>query len=81
MRIVEVALEKYGAPVFVRHEIVHNKRVVESLALKGAVFVNELEEVDDKPVVFSAHGVARAVVDEAKRRNMIAIDATLPSCH
>ena len=79
VRIVEVALEKYGAPVFVRHEIVHNKRVVESLALKGAVFVNELEEVpDDKPVVFSAHGVARAVVDEAKRRNMIAIDATCP---
>ena len=79
VRIVEVALERYGAPVFVRHEIVHNKTVVDGLAAKGAVFVDELDEVPpDAPVVFSAHGVARAVVDEAKRRNMIAVDATCP---
>ena len=79
VRIVEVALEKYGAPVFVRHEIVHNKTVVDGLAAKGAIFVDELEEVPPHaPVVFSAHGVARAVVDEAERRNMIAVDATCP---
>ena len=79
IRIVEVALEKYGAPVFVRHEIVHNKTVVDGLAAKGAVFVDELDEVpQDAPVVFSAHGVARAVMDEAERRNMIAVDATCP---
>ncbi len=79
VRIVEVALEKYGPPVFVRHEIVHNKTVVDGLAAKGAVFVDELDEVPpDAPVVFSAHGVARSVVDEAKRRNMIAVDATCP---
>ena len=79
VRIVEVALEKYGAPVFVRHEIVHNKTVVDSLAAKGAIFVDELDEVPpDVPVVFSAHGVTRAVVDEAERRNMIAVDATCP---
>ena len=79
VRIVEVALEKYGTPVFVRHEIVHNKTVVDDLAAKGAVFVDELDEVPhDAPVVFSAHGVARAVVDEAERRNMIAVDATCP---
>ena len=79
VRIVEMALEKYGAPVFVRHEIVHNKTVVDGLAAKGAVFVDELDEVPpDAPVVFSAHGVARAVVDEAERRNMIAVDATCP---
>lgn len=79
VRIVEVALEKYGAPVFVRHEIVHNKTVVDGLAAKGAIFVDELDEVPpDRPVVFSAHGVARTVVDEAERRNMIAVDATCP---
>ncbi len=79
VRIVEVALEKYGAPVFVRHEIVHNKTVVDGLAAKGAVFVDELDEVPhNAPVVFSAHGVARTVVDEAERRNMIAVDATCP---
>ena len=79
VRIVEVALEKYGAPVFVRHEIVHNKTVVDGLAAKGAIFVDELDEVPpDAPVVFSAHGVARSVVDEAERRNMIAVDATCP---
>jgi 4-hydroxy-3-methylbut-2-enyl diphosphate reductase len=79
VRIVEVALKKYGAPVFVRHEIVHNKTVVDGLAAKGAIFVDELDEVPpDAPVVFSAHGVARSVVDEAERRNMIAVDATCP---
>jgi 4-hydroxy-3-methylbut-2-enyl diphosphate reductase len=79
VRIVEVALEKYGAPVYVRHEIVHNKTVVDSLAAKGAIFVDELDQVpEDAPVVFSAHGVARAVVTEAARRNMIAVDATCP---
>ena len=79
VRIVEIALEKFGAPVYVRHEIVHNKTVVDGLAAKGAIFVDELDEVPtDAPVVFSAHGVARAVVDEAERRNMIAVDATCP---
>ena len=79
VRIVEVALKKYGAPVYVRHEIVHNKTVVDDLAEKGAIFVNELDEVPtDAPVVFSAHGVARAVIREAERRNMIAVDATCP---
>ena len=79
VRIVEVALEKFGAPVYVRHEIVHNKTVVDGLAAKGAIFVDELDEVPtDAPVVFSAHGVARAVVNEAERRNMIAVDATCP---
>lgn len=79
VRIVEVALEKYGAPVYVRHEIVHNKHVVDGLSAKGAVFVEELDEVpEDAPVVFSAHGVAKSVVAEADRRNMIAVDATCP---
>ena len=79
VRIVEVALEKFGVPVYVRHEIVHNKTVVDGLAAKGAIFVDELDDVPtDAPVVFSAHGVARAVVDEAERRNMIAVDATCP---
>ncbi|MGB1863824.1 MAG: 4-hydroxy-3-methylbut-2-enyl diphosphate reductase [Candidatus Puniceispirillum sp.] len=79
VRIVEVALEKYGAPVYVRHEIVHNKTVVDDLASKGAVFVQELDEVPKgAPVVFSAHGVAKAVVAEAKAQNMIAVDATCP---
>ena len=79
VRIVEVALEKYGAPVYVRHEIVHNKTVVDDLADKGAVFVEELDEVPKgAPVVFSAHGVAKAVVAEAKEHKMIAVDATCP---
>lgn len=79
IRIVEVALEKYGAPVYVRHEIVHNKTVVDDLADKGAVFVEELDEVPKgAPVVFSAHGVAKAVVAEAKEHKMIAVDATCP---
>jgi 4-hydroxy-3-methylbut-2-en-1-yl diphosphate reductase len=77
---VEQALEKYGAPVYVRHEIVHNKYVVESLRQKGAVFVEELDEVpnDDRPVIFSAHGVPKAVREEAGQRKLFAIDATCP---
>ena len=79
VRIVEVALERFGAPVYVRHEIVHNRTVVDRLADMGAVFVAELDEVPEgAPVVFSAHGVSRAVTDEAERRNMIAVDATCP---
>ena len=79
VRIVEVALEKYGKPVYVRHEIVHNKSVVDELAAKGAVFVKELDEVPEgAPVVFSAHGVSRAVVAAADERRMIAVDATCP---
>ena len=73
------ALEKHGAPVYVRHEIVHNRHVVESLREKGAIFVEELEEVpDDVPVVFSAHGVPRSVFSEAESRNMPYLDATCP---
>ncbi|MCC6947794.1 MAG: 4-hydroxy-3-methylbut-2-enyl diphosphate reductase [Bradyrhizobiaceae bacterium] len=77
---VEQALEKYGPPVYVRHEIVHNKYVVESLRRKGAVFVEELDEVPDgdRPVIFSAHGVPKSVPDEAGRRQLFAIDATCP---
>ena len=79
VRIVEVALEKFSAPVYVRHEIVHNRTVVDRLADMGAVFVAELDQVPEgAPVVFSAHGVSRAVTDEAERRNMIAVDATCP---
>lgn len=79
VKIVEAALEKFGSPVYVRHEIVHNKTVVDTLADKGAVFVEELGEVPaGAPVVFSAHGVSRAVVDEANDRQMIAVDATCP---
>ena len=77
---VERALEKYGPPVYVRHEIVHNKYVVEGLRKKGAVFVEELDEVPDgdRPVIFSAHGVPKSVPDEASRRRLFAIDATCP---
>jgi 4-hydroxy-3-methylbut-2-enyl diphosphate reductase len=72
-------LEKYGAPVYVRHEIVHNRHVVESLRAKGAIFVDELDQVpDDAPVVFSAHGVPKAVPAEAERRKMVYVDATCP---
>ena len=79
IRIVEVALEKYGAPVYVRHEIVHNKRVVGDLAAKGAVFVKELDEVPTgAPVIFSAHGVAKSVHERADQEKMIALDATCP---
>ncbi len=77
--IVEKTLEKYGAPVYVRHEIVHNKFVVQSLAKKGAVFVEELDEVPDNvPVIFSAHGIAKSVLLEAQRRNLFYMDASCP---
>ena len=79
IKIVEMALEKWGAPVFVRHEIVHNKFVVDGLRAKGAVFVEELDDCPlDRPVIFSAHGVPKAVPAEAARRQMIAVDATCP---
>ncbi|WP_051329891.1 4-hydroxy-3-methylbut-2-enyl diphosphate reductase [Niveispirillum irakense] len=79
IQIVEVTLQKFGAPVYVRHEIVHNRFVVESLEAKGAVFVKELDEVpDDRPVIFSAHGVPKSIPAEAQRRNMIYVDATCP---
>ena len=79
IEIVEKALERYGSPVYVRHEIVHNKYVVEGLKAKGAIFVEELDEVpDDAPVVFSAHGVPKAVPAEAKRRKLVYVDATCP---
>ena len=77
--IVERAIEKYGAPVYVRHEIVHNRFVVEALEAKGAIFVDELDAVPgDRPVVFSAHGVPKAVPAEAARRGMFYLDATCP---
>jgi len=79
IEIVEKALERYGAPVYVRHEIVHNKYVVEALKKKGAIFVKELDEVpDDAPVVFSAHGVPKSVPAEASRRKLLYVDATCP---
>jgi 4-hydroxy-3-methylbut-2-en-1-yl diphosphate reductase len=79
IKIVEMALEKWGAPVYVRHEIVHNKFVVDDLRAKGAVFVDELDDAPtDRPVIFSAHGVPKSVPAEAARRNMIAVDATCP---
>ncbi|WP_164116170.1 4-hydroxy-3-methylbut-2-enyl diphosphate reductase [Sphingorhabdus sp. Alg239-R122] len=77
--IVEIALKKYGAPVYVRHEIVHNKYVVDSLKAKGAVFVEELDKVPDGvPVVFSAHGVPKAVPHKAAQRGLTYVDATCP---
>ena len=79
VQIVELALQKWGAPVYVRHEIVHNRFVVEGLRDKGAVFVEELDEVpDDRPVIFSAHGVPKSVPAEARRREMVFVDATCP---
>lgn len=80
IQIVEKAIEKYGAPVYVRHEIVHNKFVVDGLRDKGAVFVEELSEIPDdgRPVIFSAHGVAKVVPAEARNREMFFIDATCP---
>ena len=79
IQIVERAIERYGRPVYVRHEIVHNRFVVENLEAKGAIFVEELDEVpDNRPVVFSAHGVPKSVPAEAGRRNMIYVDATCP---
>lgn len=79
IRIVELALEKWGAPVYVRHEIVHNRFVVDSLRAKGAVFVEELDEVpEDVPVIFSAHGVPKSVPKAAEARKMVYVDATCP---
>ncbi len=79
IKIVEMALEKWGAPVYVRHEIVHNRYVVDGLRDKGAVFVEELDECpNDRPVVFSAHGVPKAVPAEAAAREMLYVDATCP---
>jgi len=80
INVVEQALAKFGAPVYVRHEIVHNRYVVETLKKKGAVFIEELDEAPDgrQPVIFSAHGVPKDVPAEAERRNLLAIDATCP---
>jgi 4-hydroxy-3-methylbut-2-enyl diphosphate reductase len=80
IQIVELALQRYGAPVYVRHEIVHNKYVVDELRRKGAVFVEELHEIPDtgQPVVFSAHGVAKSVPADAAARNLFHLDATCP---
>ena len=80
IQIVELALTKYGAPVYVRHEIVHNRYVVDGLKEKGAVFVEELDEIpnDGRPVIFSAHGVPKTVPDTARKREMFFIDATCP---
>ncbi len=79
IKIVEMALGKWGAPVYVRHEIVHNKYVVDDLRAKGAVFVEELDECpDDRPVIFSAHGVPKSVPAEAASREMLYVDATCP---
>src|SRR3954470_21967855 len=79
IQIVERTLEKFGAPVYVRHEIVHNRHVVERLKAMGAVFVEELDECpDDRPVVFSAHGVPKSVPEAAKSRQMLFLDATCP---
>ena len=80
IQIVELALAKYGAPVYVRHEIVHNRHVVESLKAKGAIFVEELDEIPDTeaPVIFSAHGVPKSVPEAASLRNLFYLDATCP---
>ena len=80
IEIVEKSIQKYGAPVYVRHEIVHNKFVVDDLKSKGAVFVEELEEIKDKtrPVIFSAHGVPKKIPEDAKNYNMTYVDATCP---
>jgi 4-hydroxy-3-methylbut-2-enyl diphosphate reductase len=79
IKIVELALQKWGAPVYVRHEIVHNKYVVDGLRAKGAIFVEELEDCPvDRPVIFSAHGVPKSVPVAAQARQMIAVDATCP---
>ena len=80
IEIVEKSIKKYGAPVYVRHEIVHNKYVVDDLKNKGAIFVEELEEIEDRtrPVIFSAHGVPKKIPEDAKNYNMSYIDATCP---
>ena len=78
--IVEKTLKKFGSPVYVRHEIVHNKQVVENLKKSGAIFVEELNEIKDntRPVIFSAHGVPKTVPEEAESKKMFYIDATCP---
>jgi len=80
IEIVEKSIHKYGAPVYVRHEIVHNKFVVDDLKSKGAIFVEELEEIEDKtrPVIFSAHGVPKKIPEDARNYNMTYVDATCP---
>ena len=80
VKIVEESIKRFGAPVYVRHEIVHNKYVVDDLKNKGAIFVEELEEIKDKsrPVIFSAHGVPKKIPVDAKNYNMTYIDATCP---
>ncbi len=80
IEIVEKSIQKYGAPVYVRHEIVHNKFVVDDLKSKGAIFVEELEEIEDRsrPVIFSAHGVPKKIPEDAKDYNMTYVDATCP---
>ena len=80
IEIVEKSIQKYGAPVYVRHEIVHNKYVVDNLKNKGAIFVEELEEIEDKtrPVIFSAHGVPKKIPEDAMKYNMTYVDATCP---
>ena len=80
IEIVEKSIQKFGAPVYVRHEIVHNKFVVDSLKKKGAIFVEELEEIEDRsrPVIFSAHGVPKKIPTDAKNYNMTYVDATCP---
>ena len=79
IKMVELALEKWGSPIYVRHEIVHNRHVVEDLKSKGAIFVDEVDDCPaDRPIIFSAHGVAKNVVKEAQRKNMLFIDATCP---
>ena len=80
IEIVEKTLKKYGAPVYVRHEIVHNQNVVENLKQKGAIFVEDLSDIKDntRPVIFSAHGVPKKVPEEATRKKMFYVDATCP---
>ena len=79
IEMVELALKKWGSPIYVRHEIVHNKHVVHDLKKKGAVFVEELKECPvDRPVIFSAHGVPKTVPEEAEERQMLFVDATCP---
>ena len=79
LEIVDLALQRWGPPIYVRHDIVHNLRVVAELRSKGVVFVDELHECpDDRPVIFSAHGVAASVKEEAERRNLLTVDATCP---
>jgi len=81
IKIVEMAIEKWGAPIFVRHEIVHNKYVVDELRSKGAIFVETLEECpSDRPVIFSAHGVPKSIPVEASARKMVFCRCYLPTC-